>query len=345
MRVPALADEIDDAGRADELARTARRLQRQLAQAKARTADIVDAVHEAAREAAVIVGKPAPVPLAKHKPGTGDPEWAVLHLTDWQLGKQCGKPGDPDHYSTEVCVERVRYVVERARRITAIQRKDHPVPGCAVLFGGDMVEGGGNIYPTQSAEIDSSGYAQLMTAAGLMAEVVLSLLQDFSEVRVFSVHGNHGRLGKKGEHMREDNLDHFAYALARSHLAGQDRVTWDENLHWYERVQIGNWSGLLLHGDQVRGWSGTPAAGIARKATAWSSALPFQWSDLFLGHYHQRLILTAANGAQVRMTPSTESGSQYAAEMMAARGKPGQSLVFVHPERGRVTGEYPIWLD
>ena len=341
--MPALGDELDAERRIAELERTAQRLQRQLATAKAKTAELTEAVHQGAKEAALIVGRPKPIPRPKAATGKGDPEWAVLHLTDWQLGKRCGAPGDLDYYDTEVCIERVRYVVERARRITAIHRKDHPVPGCQVLFGGDMVEGV-QVFPGNAYEVDSTTYQQVMAAAHLMSEVVLSLLQDFDEVRVASVHGNHGRIGRRGDYPREDNMDHMAYALARAQLAAQERVEWNENLHWYDKVQIGNWHALLVHGDQVKGWSGTPAAGLARKATAWATALPEEWSDLFLGHYHQRLILTAAGGQQVRMCASVERGSQYAAEL-GALGRSMQALVYVHPEKGVTTGEYPIWLD
>lgn len=342
--VPALGDEIAAEARAEELERTCRRLQQQLAKAKAATSDLVDAVYAGAREAALITGQPKPVPAPKAKAGKGDPEWAVVHFSDWQLGSVKGTPGAPDYYDSDTCAERVRYVVDRVRRITAIQRKDHPVAGCQVLFGGDMVEGVA-IFPGNAFEVNATTYQMMMLASSLMAEVVLALLQDFDEVRVASVHGNHGRFGRRGDYPREDNADHIAYALARSQLAGQDRLTWAENLHWFERVDIGNWTGLLVHGDQIKGWSGTPAAGIARKATAWSSSLGFEWSDLFLGHYHQRLIITLPNGSAVRMVASTESGSQYAAEMMASRGKPMQALVYVHPEKGVTTGEYPIWLD
>ena len=339
-----LGDEINAEEQIAELAQTAERLARALAKEKKKTADLVGAVYEAARDAAVVVGTPKPVARPKFKTGKGDPEWAVAHFTDWQLGKVAGQPGASDYYDPDVCAERVMFVVDRIRRITEIQRKDHPVPGCVILFGGDMVEGT-NIFPGQAFEVASTGYEQLMRASALMAEVVLSLAADFDEIRVYSVHGNHGRIGRRGDYPREDNLDNIAYAIARQHLANQERVTWEENLGWYSHVEVGKWSALLLHGDQVKGWSGTPAAGLARRATAWSSSMPFDWSDLFLGHYHQRLGLTLPNGAQVRMTPSTESGSQYAAEMMSSRGKPGQLLCMVHPEHGRVTGEWMIWLD
>ncbi len=338
--MPALGDEIEQQRRLDELERTCNRLQRQLSDAKAKTAELVDAVVQAAHDAQLIAGKPKLIPAPKGRSGAGDAEWALVHLSDWQLGKRT------EDYDTDVCIERVKYVVDRVRRITAIQRKDHPVPGCVILFGGDMVEGGGGIFPGQAYEVDSTGYAQIMAASNLMAEVVLAMLSDFEHVQVYSVHGNHGRIGRRGDLPREDNLDLIAYALARGQLSEQDRVTWNLHSHWYEHVVIGNYEALLCHGDQVKGYSGTPAFAIGRKATAWSSgALPVSFTDLYIGHYHQNLVLTLPNGGQVRMVPSTESGSQYASEFMAAKGRPGQRLVYVHPERGHVTSEYMVWLD
>jgi hypothetical protein len=338
--VPALDDELNAEQRIIELERTAARLQRQLSDAKTKTSALIEAVREAAHEAQIVVGRPKAIAAPKTKAGKGDPEWGLLHLSDWQLGKRT------DEYDTDICVKRVRHVIDRVRRITEIQRKDHPVPGIAVMFGGDHVEGGGGIFPGQPYEVDSTGYAQLMTAANLMAEVVLTLLQDFESVKVYSVHGNHGRLGRRGDLPREDNLDTIAFAIARTQLSNQARVDWTENLHWYDEVRIGKYAAMLCHGDQIRGFGGTPAFAIARKVTAWSSgAIPFDFQDCYLGHYHQNLVITLPNGGQVRMVPSTESGSQYASEFMASRGRPGQRLLMVHPEHGRVTGEWMIWLD
>ena len=337
--VPALGDDIEDERRLEELERTCRNLQRKLATAKAKSEELVGAVFDGAREAAVIVGKPKPVARPKIKSGKGDPEHACVIFSDWQLGKKTSS------YDSDICVERVRHVVERVRRITEIQRKDHPVDHCTVVFQGDHVEGV-SIFPGNAFEVDSSAYAMVMTSSNLMAEIVLTLLQDFDTVTVNSVHGNHGRLGRKGDMPRTDNLDLICYALARQHLAGQDRVVWEENLKWYDHVRIGGWSALCVHGDQVRGYTaGTPAAALVRRATAWSSSMPFEWQDLLVGHYHQNIVATLPNGGQVRMTPSTESGSTYAAEFMAASGRPGQRLMFIHPEKGVVTSEYMIWLD
>ena len=326
--------------RCDELAQTCAHLQRQLARAKGKSADLVAAVERAARDAAIVTGIPtAAPPPKKQKPSKHDEEVCVIHATDWQLGKVS------ETYSTEICIQRIRTVVERVRRITRVQRADHPVRHCVVMFGGDHVEGNG-IFPGQTHEVDSTSYAQLFAATNLMVETILSLLEDFETVEVYSVPGNHGRIGRKGDEARETNLDNIAYGFARMQLANQTRLTWHDHGHWYQQVVIGKYEALLVHGDQVKSFGGTPAFAIARKATAWSSgAIPVSFTDVFIGHYHQNLVVTLPNSGQVRMTPATESNSQYASEFMASKGRPGQRCLFVHPERGVVTGEYMIWLS
>lgn len=340
VRVTALGDDIRHAAEVEELKATLVNLQRQLQRAKSRTSDLVEAVERGAKEAALITGVPAPVKPPKRKPATHkDAETAVVHFSDLQIGKVS------DSYDTQIAIERVHTVVDKVRRITEIQRADHPVPKCVVLFGGDMVEGNG-IFPGQAHEVDSTSYAQLFAATRLMVEVVLSLLEDFDDVEVYAVPGNHGRIGRKGDEARETNLDNIAYGFAAQQLADQFRCVWHPTGHWYQHIRIGNYTALLVHGDQIKGFSGTPAFAIARKCTAWSSgAIPVDFQDVFIGHYHQNLVITLPNGGNVRMVPSTESGSQYASEFMAAKGRPGQRLVFVHPDNGIVTADYMIWLD
>jgi hypothetical protein len=51
------------------------------------------------------------------------------------------------------------------------------------------------------------------------------------------------------------------------------------------------------------------------------------------------------NTVQLRISGSPESLNTYAAESLAAVGRPSQALLFVHPEKGMVTAEYNCWLD
>ena len=331
-------NEFDAEQRYVELEKTCQRLQRQLAAAKHRTEDLVEAVERGAREAALIVGaaKPIRAPRVAKK---RDAHACVLHLTDWQLGKHT------DSYDSSVCEKRVRRTIEKTLRLAELQRAAYPVDRIVVFLGGDMVEGI-TVFPGQAFEVDSTAFSQVFTASRLIEEALRSLLADFDRVDVYEVAGNHGRIGRKGDNPRGDNWDRVLYRITRERLAATDRLVWHEPTGWYEIAEIGAYRALLVHGDQIKSFGGNvPAFGISRKAIAWSSGVTEPFDDMYMGHFHQVMQLTMANGGRVFVTPSTESGSEYAREFVGARGRPGQRLHFIDPVAGRVTAEYVIWLD
>ena len=84
--MPALGDELDAERRIAELEQALRRTQGQLHKAKAKTSDLVAAVYEAARDAALVNGTPAPVTAPKRDKRKGSGEVALLHMTDVHVG-------------------------------------------------------------------------------------------------------------------------------------------------------------------------------------------------------------------------------------------------------------------
>ncbi len=327
------ADEVADLRRA--LVNT----QRQLARAKSRTDQLVEATFDGARDAMLAMGKVPPVatPAAdKRKRGA---EVALWHLTDWQ-----GSKVTPD-YDSDVMRERVMRFTERARRITEIQREDHPVKDVVIAFGGDMVEGLWN-YPAQLHEIDSTLFGQFVTVSRLIVDVVRVALGIYERVIVVPEWGNHGRIGSKRDHVpAADNMDRMCYEMARQLLAEEDRLTWPDCPTGIQRLEVGNYRALVCHGDEVG------RTGYASPTTfqSWANrqrvAYPWQFSDIYVGHYHRHAQEPLADGiGAIYWTGSTESSNGYALEGMAASAEPSQRLHFVDPERGRVTSVHQIWL-
>lgn len=322
-----------------ELRAALKRTQGALARAKAKSEDLVAAVYQASYDAAVSLGNPEPIPAPSYALSKGKPEVALLHATDWQYGKRT------ESYNRQVCEERIALLGDKVEELTTIQRAAHPVDSIHLMFGGDMLEGL-NIFPGQAYEVDSELFTQLFGVAKLQEELIRRLLGIFKQVEVWAEEGNHGRIGRKGEWPRTDNTDMMAYEVTRQKLEGEERVIWHPRKSWYQLVEVGEYSALLIHGDEIKSFGGnTPAFGLLRKGTAWSSGVTEPFRDIYYGHYHTAMSLTLPNGGTMYGTGSTESDNVYAQEFVAAKGKPSQRLHFIDPRRGRVTAEYKVYLS
>jgi hypothetical protein len=330
----------DHAAEIAELRAALRRTQAQLAKAKAKRDELAEVTVEACAEAVLSRG-----PLAKVKPPARDrrrkdAEHALLHMTDWQGAKVTTT------YNSQVMRERVMRYVDKVERITGVQRADHPVNDCTVMLGGDMIEGLFN-FPTQPYEIDATLFGQFVEVSTLLVDVVRRLEGTFANVTVVAEWGNHGRLGSKRSAVpRSDNADRMTYELARRVLADDERVTWEDCPEDVQRVQIGNYRAILLHGDEIgRNGYASPMT-IVNHVSKWQSgSLGWDFADAYVGHYHTHNEWALPNGrGSVYQTGSTESDNRYAGIHMAASAIPSQRLHFVDPQAGRVTAAYKVWL-
>jgi hypothetical protein len=322
--------------------------QKQLARIKKNRDDFTAAVVQAAYDAMLSMGAVPPVPTPKKDTRNKMVEVALLHSTDWQLGKKT------PNYNTAICEKRVQQSIDKTIKISEIQRKDHPVKEIVLMLGGDIVENT-TIFPSQVYEVDSDVMSQFIESSRIIIDVVRKLLANFEKVTVVCEPGNHGRIGKVGELPKDINWDKLTYMFAGEALKNEKRLNWQMSKEDIQRVEIGNYKALLIHGDEIR-W-GT-ASTIVRFADRWKSGAykffdeiekvtkGFDFRDLYIGHYHQHQSWNMANGeGSVFMSGAVESGNRYARDLLASSGEPSQRLHFVDPSKGRVTAEYRLWLD
>lgn len=318
-----------------------RRTQTQLAAAKERNDHLTVVTKQAAFDAMLTLGKVPPVPAPSKDKRKGKTETALWIMGDWQGAKKTTS------YNSEVMRRRVLEFADKAVAITEIQRSDHPVRDCVIVFQGDMIEGLFN-FPTQPFEIDATLFEQYVSVARLLVDVVRVALANYENVTVVAEWGNHGRIGSKRDAVpRNDNADRMTYELARQILASEKRLTWNDSPEDVQRIEIGNYRALVLHGDEIgRNGFASPAA-IVQHMNRWrSGAYPWEFRDVYIGHYHTHAEWPMANGlGAVYQTGSTESDNRYAGVMLAATAIPSQRLHFVDPEKGRVTAVYKVWLD
>ena len=307
--------------------------------------EAVYAVYQAAYDAFSTID-PAPIKAPILKMQSGSPETAVAIFADWQLGKIT-----PD-YNSEVLAERIELYTKKLLEITEIQRKHHPVKNLHVWLLGDIVEGE-EIFPGQSHLIDSGLYRQVgINGPAILTKFFDTVLSHFEHVSVTGVIGNHGAVGGRGRKMHdpETNMDRLLYkSMEYFYKEGRKEPRISFNIpdgrgerHWYAIDSIGTYNALLIHGDQM------PAPGqyygYYKKAMGWKDgAIPENFEDIFMGHYHQQFKMTIGSSI-LRVSGSPESYNTYAQEYFSSMSRPCQHLMFVHPENG-VTCEYSIWLD
>ncbi len=343
--------DVDTAVNEEELAKimrqltetqaTNRRLFTELRRSQARTEDLVKAAEQGAYDAFISMGGVPLIKRPKLDDRPKDRESALWHLTDWQGAKRTTS------YNEVVMAERVLRFCDKAELITDIQRADHPVRDVVIVFGGDMVEGLFN-FPTQPFEISMTLFDQYVTVSQLLVQVVQRALAIYDHVKVVAEWGNHGRLGSKRDAVpRADNLDRMCYHLARRLLENEPRLTWEDCPEDVQRLDIGEYKALAIHGDEI-GRNGFASLNtILQHVNRWrSGAYPWEFRDVYVAHYHVHYELPLANGlGAVYGTGSTESDNRYAREMLASAARPSQRLHFIDKERGRVSAQYKIYVD
>jgi hypothetical protein len=331
-------------------------LQRQLAKEKDRTADLVQAVRSAVVESAAgLIIPPVPRPPRQRK--RGEPEKALVTLSDLQLGKVTAT------YNTEVAEARVYAYARKVIKLAQIQQADHPVREARVYMLGDMIEGE-LIFPNQPFQIDSSIFRQVcVDGPRILTQFLRILLTSFDKVHVVCVIGNHGRTGSRHQVVNpETNYDRMLYENVRGQLKNEKRITWNipfeqNDRAWYAvDYPFGGYYGgdsevnaahphgfLLFHGDQVSNSAAASTKAIATRVWGWASgAVPEPFCYAIWGHWHspKRIQL---NNIVAWCNGSVESTNTFAQERLSAMGKPEQLLLFCHPRVG-VSAEYWIQL-
>jgi hypothetical protein len=304
---------------------------------------IVSAAYLGAKDAMLSMG-PIPKIDAPRRDRRKKAESALWHLTDFQGAKLTPT------YNSEILKTRVSQFIDKAAHITEIQRADHPVRDCTILFGGDMIEGLFN-FPQQPFEIDQTLFGQFTMISHLLVDVVLRALSIYEKVTVVSEWGNHGRIGSKRDAVpRSDNFDRMCYEMARQLLkrdpATKRRLVWEDCPEDVQRVEIGNYRALSIHGDEFGRSGYASKATITQHVNRWrSGAYPWEFRDVYCAHYHTHEETSLANGeGSVYFTGSTESSNRYASIGMSSSAVPSQRLHFIDPEEGRVSAQYKIWL-
>lgn len=305
--------------------------------------------------------------------GKGTVQVAIAHISDTQLGK------NTITYDPVVCGQRLRAYAQRVVEITEVKRSGSKIEDLRLYLGGDMVEGEIGNYPSQPYDVTSSVIRQAMREApDIFEAMIYYLLRYFKNIHIVGVPGNHGRgASRHATRHTETNWDRVFYWILHDRILGSEtraeeicscksnnsgrkkrkkykdccgkemrkRVTFDipEGDQFWVMDRVWGWGNLIVHGDQIRGWSGIPYYGVSKKVAGWADCMPKDWDNLLFGHFHTFASGTI-NHRRWFANGTTESSNTYALEQLASAGEPCQRLLFMTEKNG-VVSDHQIFLE
>jgi transposase-like protein len=328
-KVPAPGDEVS---REELLEREVRELRSRLA--KGRKAEVTNAALVRVLEDLVPTIEPIYAPAEPVVDGAGTEhcfmlDWSDLHASEVVSSEQMNGINE---YDWDVMLRRHDQML---KSIVSFKRKrPYPVRKLFINGLGDMLSG--NIHP----ELKETNDRPLMEAAlqlGMdMSEWVARLAEEFEEIEIHGVVGNHPRTTlKQGMKNRYDNYDWMVYQIMKLRLAESPHVTVEVPRSANTTVQVFGETHLLMHGDGIRStMPGVPWGGVMRRVAEMTNQYARIGTPIrrfHVGHFHNPNIV---EGGRILMNGSVKGPDEYSLLQFGGGHDASQLLQVYHPRRG-----------
>lgn len=272
------------------------------------------------------------------QPKDGDEEVMCVLVSDLQLGHKTPTT------NTRIIRNRAGRLIQAVVRIASLHRHMYPVRKLYVFMLGDMVH---NLPPffMNFAEMETALYEQVYDhAVPILAGMLKSWAQEFEEVHVVCVPGNHAKQGgKMGDN--NFNLDTIIYLTLRQMYADNDRLVWHGDCkNWWHKETIFHTTFLAVHGHQVKMWMNLPWYGLTTRSMRWQGSVPGKRFQVMLtGHFH----VTSSvdwNDTEIIVNGCFVSDDDWVLETLGMSSSTKQMCFGVHPRKG-ITFRYNLDLD
>lgn len=276
----------------------------------------------------------------------GSPGVPTLFLSDlhWSEVVHPSQINGVNRYNLEIARKRLRFCAERAVRLLKIISPTMDYPGIVVPLGGDMISG--NIHDELTATNEVNSMPSVLDLFGSLAWLISYLADEFGQVFLPCVTGNHGRDTMKiwGKDRHHTSFDWLLYCFLAKHFENDKRV------HFFipdgpdAYFKICNHRYLLTHGDQFRGGDGMigalgPIIRGDHKKRSRNAQIAMEYDTMLLGHWHQYIHLT-----RLIVNGSLKGYDEYAYSNNFSFELPQQALWITHPQYG-ITFRAPVFVD
>lgn len=171
----------------------------------------------------------------------GDSDLLVL-LGDLHIGQSfdsfLGK------YNVDVAKERLEKYLAEIKSI----KETHNAENCFVSLQGDLISG--SIHKSVQVANSENVIDQIKIVSELLTSFVFELSKMFNTVRVSSVSGNHSRLDRKEDAMKDERMDDIPIWYMKAKLSSLDNIEFEiEYDNTFSTMNIRDKMYVHLHGD------------------------------------------------------------------------------------------------
>lgn len=185
----------------------------------------------------------APILKPEIRDSNGEEEIVIL-LSDLHVGANISNNWCV--YNTDV----LKLMLEEyISKIIDIQ-KTHRVKNCVVACNGDLING--SIHKTLQIQNKETITQQIVIASELISQFLIELDQIFEKTRVCFVPGNHSRVDKKNEALKDERLDTLIEDFIKIKLSNFDTIVFDDYIKpdiTFYAISILGKTYLGCHGD------------------------------------------------------------------------------------------------
>lgn len=221
-----------------------------------------------------------------------------------------------NEYNSEICKQRLElYLAE----IASIQHL-HKCRKCVVAVNGDCISG--NIHQSIAITNKENVIQQIMGVSELLAQFLTELTNYFEEIEFATVAGNHSRMGKKDEVLKDERLDILVKWYLQARLQNINKISFQDCQEIDTTMYLIDICGKLYcgtHGDYD---------GNVNKVVDIQAMLHKNIYALLCGHLHHNKI-DSTQGIKLIMSGSMMGMDDYCVEKRIY-GEPEQLVCIVN---------------
>lgn len=320
-------------------------LRAELADARSR-ADTAEALREwigtAKRELSALQ-----LPEWLHKPkAAGAPGVPTLQLSDFHWGEKVNPAqiGGVNDFNLAIARRRLQSVVQGGIKLARILDPERRYPGVVVQLLGDMISG--NIHEELQATNEINTMPTVLDLYRSLVPALKLLADEFGQVFVACVGGNHGRDTKKiwSKDRNHTSFDWLLYQFLAVAFAEDTRVQFyiPDGSDGLYRVYGTRY--LITHGDQFKAGDSIigPVGPVMRgeqKKLSRNVAVGQEYDVMCFGHWHQRMLWARGRG-----NGTLKGFDEYAFQGNFRFEPPSQNFWVTHPDHG-ITFDAPLLCD